>query len=238
MEETPETPVTVLDDGASRALQVARSALGAFSVDEAVLSARAQMLAAYPERLQHILDYVAARVPRERLVVGSSSLTGPILDRLTYIEDTNPLRLLYLTLLTQAIDKEHQSIAHPGFIHIIEQLCRDEAVLIFCLKQQHLEMTKRNGAFAPGRRAATTAFYLPNIAPDIDPEEIPKGLVEYPKHMKMYLSHLLSLNLIKIRPPVKVDHDTEWLTWIVCPSEFGALFLSACVPASGSKPNV
>jgi len=116
----------------------------------------------------------------------------------------------------------------PAFITVIEQLSHDEAVLVMCLAKQDLQMTKRNGSFGTNK-APGTMFFLPNIAPDIDASDVPKGLVKHPHHMKMYLSHLLALNLVKIKPPPKVDGQTEWLTWTVCPTDFGAMFIATCV---------
>ncbi len=226
-------PVTPATQASPQSFQIAlRSPL---TVDEALLAPPAQMRASYAERLRDVVEFVESAVPPQRRRTAPVAISGPILDRLKYIENENPLRILYLTLLTQAIDKDSPASIHPAFVPVIEQLSRDEAVLIFCLKQQHVELKKRNATYAPGTRNSSNAFYLPNIAPDVDPDEVPKGLVNHPKLMKMYLSHLLSLNLIKIKPPPKIDHDTEWLTWTVWPSEFGHQFLLACVPPPASN---
>jgi hypothetical protein len=197
---------------------------------DVLLAGPARMLEGYEERVRETLEFVADRVPPGRRVPAPTSIVVPVLERLKHIEDGNPLKLMYVNLLACAIDRDRQDEAHPAFITVIEQLSRDEAVLMICLKQQNIQMTRRNGNYAPGRPSSGAAFYLPNIAPDVDPDDVPKGLVEFPRNMKMYLSHLLSLNVIKIRPPAKVDHAIEWLTWTVGPSEFGHVFISACVP--------
>ena len=230
VEDVMAGPIGGMND-VERGGELARA--GELSVEEVVLAGPARMVASYGERVKKILAQVGADVPAERRVAAAPVLSAAIMEKLKYLEEEDPLRGLYIRLLTSAVDRQSQGDAHPAFVSLIEQLSRDEAVLLMCLKQRDLLLTKKNKGYDPGRPKSGTTFFLPNIAPDIDAEEVPKGLVEYPRHIKMYLSHLLSMNLIKIKPPPVVDHRIEWLTWLVCPTDFGGLFLSACVPGAG-----
>lgn len=195
---------------------------------ESLINPSTQTAAAQQARIRDALDAIATRVPEERRVPSLPSIAVPVLARLKYTEDASPQKAMYINVLTRSVDRETHADVHPAFITLIEQLCSDEAVLMFLLQRQDISMTKRNPAFGHAKQASAS-FYLPNIAPDVDAADVPKGMVKHPHHMKMYLSHLLSLNLIKIKPPAKADGATEWLTWTVCPSDFGALFVATCV---------
>ncbi len=234
--KTSNTNIVSQDANNGVALNRSSQADVPLTVEEALIKAPARMLANHKNRIQQAIAFIAAQVPQERRVPATSCIAVPILDRLKYLEDASLLKLFYLTLLAKSIDGDAKNDIHPAFVSIIEQLSWDEARLILALKPGEIQMTRSNAGYAPGKPKSSAAFYLPNIAPDVDAADVPQGLVDQPHKMKMYLSHLLSLNVIKIKPPPKVNNETQWLTWTICPSDFGVLFLSTCVPEIQTNP--
>ncbi|HEX8376239.1 MAG TPA: Abi-alpha family protein, partial [Pedobacter sp.] len=130
-----ETVKKIYDDGLSKSVQQ----LGDTSADIIkalrLFTAPFQLLATYQERLTRHLNKVAEAVPEEKQIEAPPSISGPIIERLKYLEDGNPMTSLFLNLLTRAIDKDRINEAHPGFIHVIDQLSSDEATLLFHLSK-------------------------------------------------------------------------------------------------------
>jgi len=110
-----------------------------------LFTAPIQLLAAYQDRLAAALDTVRKRVPPEQQVEAAASVAGPVLLNMRFVEDDNPLRALYLNLLTAAIDRDRQTLAHPGYVKIIEQLSPVEAMVMF-----HLVHLRQINYFATG----------------------------------------------------------------------------------------
>ena len=67
-------------------------------------------------------------------------ISGPIIDRLKYAEEDNPLTELFLHLLARSIDTDRINEAHPAFIHIIDQLSPDEALILFELSAKDISV--------------------------------------------------------------------------------------------------
>ena len=82
------------------------------------------------DRLKHYLDIVISRVPEQRQIPAPAHIAGPILESLKYIEEDYPLKEQYLNLLSRSIDSERQNEIHPSFVKIIDQLSRDEVLLL------------------------------------------------------------------------------------------------------------
>jgi len=175
-----------------------------------------QLAAAYQDRLTNYLEQVRNAVPCERQTESPACIAGPVLMNLRFIEENNPLKVMYLNLLTRSIDKERQNEAHPAFANIIEQLSRDEAIILlyirdsaltfisteeFVLKfefksQSENEFNKSNvEAFLKsfGKHLETN---LPRYE-FIEGYSIPVDKLASPQLFSVYISHLVQLNLIE-----------------------------------------
>ena len=202
-----------------------------------LFTAPLQLLAAYQDRLTKFLNKVRDSVPKENQIEAPASISGPIIERLKYSEDNNPITTLYLSLLSRAIDKKRVSEAHPAFIHIIEQLSPDEALILYFIHKKpffvesvsYYHRDKINVSWESG---------------DYKYDDSIKTLI-FPEHISMYLSHVQSLDLIVWRPQSPKDleyRETEEHGRILKSrtfvnavelSEFGKLFVKACLPEGG-----
>jgi len=160
-----------------------------------------QLLAVAQDRLAAFCGRVRAKVPEDRQQEALPSIALPVLMDLRFMEDENPLTELYLNLLARAIDKERCSEAHPAFVKIIEQMSPDEALVMLALKNP---VMRRQACF---------------LGDQPQGNRLPLEILAYPAKIQIYASHLESLNL--------VDHSS---TLFVQVTEFGNLFIEACIP--------
>ena len=144
-----------------------------------------QLAALAQDRFALWLDQIRCRVPVERQIVAAPSIAGPAIQSLVFLEDDNPLREMFLNLLTKAIDSDHVSEAHPAFAQIIDQLSPDEAVFLKI-------MTEAGNHQIPDRDAP-------------DKADFPIACLAFPERFAVYVSHLIALNLVEVtsrpRPP-------------------------------------
>lgn len=165
-----------------------------------LFTAPIQLLALAQDRLARFCEQVRERVPEERQVEAPPSVALPVLMNLRYMEDENPLTELYLNLLARAIDKERQSEAHPAFVKIIEQMSPDEAMIVYALRERP---------------------YMCIVLDVQQHNSCPYELLAHPEHIHLYARHLASLNLLDAY---------AYGTSFVQVSDFGELFIRACVP--------
>lgn len=228
-----ETVKRIYEDGASHPLQetskIAVDMVKAFRL----LTAPIQLLAAYQDRLSKYFDRVRLSVPEENQIEAPASLSGPIIERLKYLEETNYLTDMYLNLLTRAIDKDRVNEAHPAFFHVIDQLSPDEAMLLYLIGKEPIfydydtEIVHQDGQFL---RWGNT---------EIKRDTTAKEKIAFISHFDMYINHLRALNLLewtKIKEEgiwtEKVQTHTSVKTKIYL-NEFGRLFVKACIPENG-----
>lgn len=220
----------VYEDGASEGIKE----LGKVATDLIktlrLFTAPIQLAAAYQDRLAKHLDKVRNNVKAENQIEAPSSIAGPILERLKYLEDDNYLTDLYLNLLTRAIDKERINEAHPAFFNIIEQLSPDEALILFLIKKEKTYYTYDK--------------LISNLSGEYKPDKINSDCpilekINIAAYFEMYIEHLKSINLIRwkilsdkqqIREGNVIYATTN--SEIVL-TEFGELFVKACIPKNG-----
>ena len=107
------------------------------------------------------------------------------------------------------------AIALVCFIHIISQLAHDEAVILS-------ELMNRE----------SVRFIRPTNDPGSYILDITKGGLLFPNNSFLYATHLNSLNLVEVaRNLVFVSYDNRH----ICLSEFGKLFVKACIPVGGFR---
>lgn len=185
-----------------------------------------QLLGNLQERLVKHLNEVRDSVPEELQIPARPAIAGPVMERLKYLEDDSYLAKMYKELLSRAINKERISEAHPAFIHIIDQLSPDEAII---LKQLHgskrglMEYVTWEGNWKPVKTGTIAALDISQLI--------------FPGNVYMYLNHLASLSLVNtttdIRTNDNIAEDPFYLSeTITKQTEFGRLFVNVCIPAT------
>jgi hypothetical protein len=82
------------------------------------------------EKLKEKLEAKLRDVPKDRIVSPPLLIVGPLLEKYRFVHDQNDLAELYENLLASAMDESTVRQTHPAFVHIISQLCPDEAKLL------------------------------------------------------------------------------------------------------------
>ncbi len=86
------------------------------------------------EQVKDFVERIVAEklkdVPPERIVTPPPNVAGPALEALKYTGHDGTLREMYANLLATALDAKTAEQAHPSFVQIIQQMTRDEAVLL------------------------------------------------------------------------------------------------------------
>lgn len=181
-----ETIAKIYEDGLSGpAKEIGK--LGTDVVKTArLLLAPLQYAAAYQDRLARTCERISKRVPEERRVEAPLEIAGPVLENMRYVHEGSELWDLYEEVLTKAVDSEAQKTLHPSFAHIISLLSRDEAWILFRLRDKsfavvdHLDLDRAQNKFM--NRLVETS-------------ELPKGELYLPELIELSYSHLESLNL-------------------------------------------
>ena len=165
------------------------------------------------KRMLADLEACRKRVPDDRQVESPPEIAGPTIERLRFLEDTNPLRQMYLNLLTTSIDKERQGKAHPAFVTILNQMSRDEAVVIDALRQPASLFVALHHVVDHNINLETSDLAFPDQLFDT-------------------LEHLSALGLVTISkiqriPIVKKGKPTEERD--VGATGFGKMFIDTCI---------
>lgn len=231
-----DTVKKIYEDGLSESVKETGKISTDIIKSARLFTAPFQFFGAYQDRLTKYLDKVREGVPEERQIEAPTSLSGPIMDRLKYLEETNYLTDLYISLLQRAIDKERINEAHPAFFHIIEQLSPDEALLLFKIAEESIEYDYTMDLTE--NENGKSRFENVKVLKDTSP----KDRMTFSEHFEMYISHLESLNLLKwsllSEEPIwdneevnnsKKQNGTYRKTKIYL-TKFGDLFVKACIP--------
>lgn len=185
------------------------------------------LAANYKDRLLKYLTECRNRVPVERQVESPPEIAGPLIERLRFIDDADPLKQLYLNLLTASIDRERQEGIHPAFPLILSQLSSDEAKLIACVRQGITCLRCDSGEID---RVLWVKLRWPNKEPENEAEiranaesegELP---LAFPARFEMYIQRLAFL-LIAGGLPV-LDSTVRW--YYMALTNFGHMFATAC----------
>jgi hypothetical protein len=197
-----------------------------------LLLAPLQYGAAYQDRLERACERISKRVPEERRIEPPLEIVGPALDRLQYLRENSELWDMFEEVLTKSVDTEAQANIHPAFSHIISSLSRDEAWMLFRLRDNSFAVVD----YLDYNRAENK--FTNRV---IEKSELPNNELFLPDQMDLFYSHLESLNLVawpvEKQDPVFVvpnglqtglrRHSKVMLT------EFGKLFVKACIPTEG-----
>jgi Abortive infection alpha len=189
-----------------------------------------QVLAKMQDKVERVLLAASKKVPEERKQEAPPQLVGPIIDKIRYLPEDDELMQMFEELLARSIDKDRIQEAHPSFIHIISQLSRDEAYILYELKQKDFEVVdvmdlNRSKNLFENRR--------------IEKSNIPTDKLYYPENIELYYSHLDSLSLVEWpvykQDPISVNGTQYGIrrNSKMCLTQFGKLFTKACLPEKG-----
>jgi hypothetical protein len=226
-----ETIKRIYEDGLSGTVQEIGKMLTDLAKTLRLVTLPFQVGADIQERVTKRLMKVRDSVPEENQIPAPASLTVPIIERIKYLEDENYLIDLYLNLLARAIDKDRVNEAHPAFFHIIEQLSPDEAYFLFRLREKGLSFSSHED-FDYQKRIFSNYKRTK--------EELVSTEFVFPEHFRMYFAHLESLNLVTW-PVINEEYPTNEngvqigliKHSILQLTEFGTLFVKACIPEDG-----
>jgi hypothetical protein len=135
----------------------------------------------YEERLAKITD--------EKIVTVPTEISNPVLDRFTYVSNEE-LSNAFVKLLASASSIDTISLAHPGFIAVIDRLSSDEAKILAYFKSQNA-VPKLTIKYLD--RPSPTYFFVAQNASGLE-----KNLeLTFPENISLYLDNLLSLGILK-----------------------------------------
>lgn len=228
-----DTIKKIYEDGASQPVQESGKALTDLIKAARLFTAPIQLLAAYQDRLSKYLDKVRNNVKEENQMEAPASISGPIIERLKYLEENNYLTDLYLNLLSKAIDKTRINEAHPAFYHIIDQLSADEAMILYMISKEPIFYDYTMDLFT--NEENKLRFRNTVVKRDTTKKE----QLAFPEHFDMYISHLKSLDLVFWRKlnedPIHEDRKQTgtYIKTHIELTQFGELFVKACIPEKG-----
>ena len=146
-----------------------------------------QITAAFQDRLESLIKRVAARVPEDRYIEAPAELVGPAIEKMKYIDESNPLWQMFEELLSRSVDKTEVSNVHPAFVHIISQLSRDEAFILYKLREKDFEIVDTLDLNVVMNKFENRK---------IEKSDIPAKELFLPDKVDLYYSHLESLSLV------------------------------------------
>jgi hypothetical protein len=227
-------PAKVIEKAYDDAVSPAAKEVGQAAADivktARLLLAPFQLGAAFQDRFALLVERIRKRVPDERQIAPAGEIVGPAVRQMQYLDEDNPLWKMFEELITRAVDAETTERVHPSFAHLISQLSRDEAVILYKLRDTVFSVVDTMDYHKGTNRFFNRKF---------EQSTIPTQDLERPGQMDMYYSHLESLSLatwpIERQEPIMQGleqigvrrYSTMRLT------DFGRLFVSACVPESG-----
>lgn len=220
----------VYEDGLSSATKETSKALRDVVKSFRLFTLPFQLAATLQDRLDKYFEKVRSEVPEERQIDSPSMISGPIIERLKYLDENNHLTELFLSLLARSIDKERINEAHPAFIYLIDQLSPDEAVILLELKDKEIKVVDRMDY-------DRTTNLFSNLK--IIDGGFPIEKLVFPDKFSMYYNHLESLNLItwpvdEQKGIIENNIQTGLTRYsTITPTEFGNLFIKACIPENG-----
>ncbi|HAW7512046.1 TPA: DUF4393 domain-containing protein [Escherichia coli] len=225
----------VVENTYNDALSPGLKELGKVGVDLAktarLLLAPLQIAATFQDRLERFLREMNERVPESRRIEVAPEISGPAIESMRFLDESNTLWGLFKEILFKSADQKYVELVHPSFIQIIKQLTRDEALLLLKLDVDSFyqvytqDLDRQENKFVNRKTESST---------------IPVDELFSPESMGIYYSHLESLSLVRW-PITKQDPIIVQgvQVGIRCFSEihltdFGKLFVSACIPPANA----
>ncbi|CNI25293.1 Abi-alpha family protein [Yersinia intermedia] len=192
-----------------------------------LLLAPLQIAATFQDRLERFLFEMNERVPESRRIEVAPEISGPAIESMRFLDESNTLWGLFKEVLFKSADEKYVDLVHPSFVQIIKQLTRDEAYLLIKLEVDSfyiidiMDYNSQLNKFLNKKTISST---------------IPSNELLSPDSMNIYYPHLESLSLItwpvtKQEPLYSngIQIGVRRYSQIHL-TDFGRLFVSACLP--------
>jgi hypothetical protein len=190
-----------------------------------------QITAAFQDRFEKLIERIKTRIPEEQYIEAPAEIVGPAIEKMRFLDDKSLLWQMFEELLTRSVDKLEASKSHPAFVHIISQLSRDEAFILFKLKTTDFEIIDTMDLNEDGSKFENRRF---------EKSDIPSAELFLPEMINLYYSHLESLSLVTwpVNKQEVIKNALGFQTGIrrytkMHLTEFGKLFVSVCIPQKG-----
>jgi hypothetical protein len=175
----------------------------------------------------------------EDIVQPPINIMGPAIEALKYTGDCVELSGLFINLLYSSTHKERVGNAHPAFIEVIKQLSPDEAhLLTFISKLDTYPMICEVSSFVQESHLSTITPEFIKIAERVEGVDY-SMLIAYKENLeRLKLIEVVSSSVPKIAEVNDSNMEDSELTKIyfnnllhesIWVSEFGALFVKACI---------
>ena len=189
-----------------------------------------QFGAAFQDRFERMIERIRTRVPDDKRTEIPPELSGPVLEKMRFVAEEGELWKMFEEVLTKGIDKDQLHRVHPSFGHIIAQLSRDEAWMLYLLRDQSFQVVDTMDFDRASNRFSNRV---------VEQNTLPTTELHAQNRIDLYYSHLESLSLVTW----PVDRQDPILNNGVQTSirrfstlkltDFGRLFVEACIPAEG-----
>lgn len=154
-EVLPQT--TTQTDGALAALVGLFNNVVLYPVKKANITYRYKL-----ECFKDDLYHQASQIPKQCLHEPNLVISGPTLEALKYTYDEEKLREMYIKLLTSSMDSRKDTVVHPSYVQIIQQMNSFDATLFQFLAAQPIYIKAIN----PNVRLKGTDQVFVNAMPE------------------------------------------------------------------------
>lgn len=201
-----------------------------------------QLTGALQDRLEKYIDRAIRQVPEDRRIEPLESIAFPIVEKLRFQPESDPITELYVQLLSRAMDGERVGEAHPAFFSIITQLAPDELLFLrdFERRDETIIMAPSGKKIYPAPEARQLRIEKAELPPElksvVENQVFRYEALNQPEMFPVYQEHLEGLGLIQyhnweqdVRSYFKTDRNrVELEVFIMKLTHFGRLFLKAC----------
>ena len=190
-----------------------------------------QIGAAFQDRVGKMIERISKRVPEKDRIEAPVELVGPTLEKMKYLDDGSELWKMFEEVLTKAVSQKQITTIHPSFPQLIAQLSRDEAWMLYRLRDKDFDVVD---TMELNQQSSTWENRL------VEKSELPSKELLVPEQVELYYAHLESLGLV-IWPVTKQDpirNKDNLQTGIrrysvMRLTDFGRMFVTACIPEAG-----
>jgi len=130
----------------------------------------------------------------EPVVTIPVELAQPVIERLSFVKDSK-IAGLFIKLLSTAGHEASAGLAHPSFVHVIDQLTPDEAILLNALEgvkdMEFIEYGVKNPLPEASGATYIHSHYFSRLYEIED--------LSYPENCEFYMDNLISLGLLSTR---------------------------------------
>ncbi|MEM9346404.1 MAG: Abi-alpha family protein [Planctomycetota bacterium] len=115
---------------------------------------------AYRDRIEPWLDSIRNSVPDERKVESPPEIAGPVLEAMRFRETDSVCGQMFEELLKSSIDSNKQSLTHPAFPKLIDEMSVHEAVIFERLCRAKSDLSNELNFNSDVVDHSTTSFWI------------------------------------------------------------------------------